>query len=52
MPERNKRLLAEIERANALERRVIELIAEVTAARREERVRVVREILAGTEGGK
>jgi len=44
--ERNKRLMAEIERANALERRVIELIAEVTAARREERVKIVREILA------
>ena len=50
MPERNKRLMAEIERANALERRVIELIAEVTAARREERVKIVREILTDKEG--
>ena len=50
MPRTNEKLLAALERANALDRRIIELIQAVQSARREERMKIAAEILSDKEG--
>ena len=49
MARKNEKLEAEKQRADELERRILQLIAEVKAARQAERMKIAAEILKGEE---